>query len=247
MTGTAGPGPGPGHGLGLAVFPLGAALVAAVFAAMLTSRFARRRRPHEGVWAVALGMYAVASFAMFLGVIRGWPGPEFRAYWLFGAVLNVPFLFAGEVFLLARGNRRWPGLFVLALVALSVFAGVEVARAPLAGAELRRSLPLGRRAFAADGTPNLLAQLYSIPAYFLLLFGLVWSAWGMKGRPELKDRTMGTFGIAVGATIVAIGSGIGAAFHIVPLFSAGLAAGIVVMFLGFLRASRTQAPAPAAG
>ena len=28
----------------------------------------------------------------------------------------------------------------------------------------------------------------------------------MRGRPELKDRTAGTFGIAVGATIVAVGS-----------------------------------------
>jgi MFS family permease len=235
-----------GHGFGLALFPLGAALVAGVFAAMLTQRFAARHHPHEGVWAVALWMYAVASFAMFLGVVHGWTAGDFRAYWLFGAVLNVPFLFAGEVYLLARNNRLWPGVFVLALVGLAVYAGVEVFRAPIHPAELRQSLPLGRKVFGKDGLPNLLAQLYSIPAYFLLLFGLVWSAWGMKGKPQLKDRTLGTFGIAIGATIVAIGSGIGAAFHIVPLFSVALAAGILVMFLGFLRASRPHAPRPQA-
>jgi hypothetical protein len=48
----------------------------------------------------------------------------------------------------------------------------------------------------------------------------------------------GTFGIAMGATIVAIGSGIGAAFDVVPLFSVSLAAGIAVMFWGFIQATR---------
>jgi hypothetical protein len=54
----------------------------------------------------------------------------------------------------------------------------------------------------------------------------------------VRDRAAGMFGIALGATIVAIGSGVGAAYHVVPLFSVALAAGIAVMFWGFLRASR---------
>jgi hypothetical protein len=94
-----------------------------------------------------------------------------------------------------------------------------------------------------DGSlPYRLAQYYSLPAYFLLLGGLVWSALQMKGKPNLRDRTAGTFGIAAGATIVAVGSGIGAAFHVVPLFSVSLTAGIAVMFWGFLRVSRRSAP-----
>jgi hypothetical protein len=43
---------------------------------------------------------------------------------------------------------------------------------------------------------------------------------------------------------VAIGSGIGAAFHVVPLFSVALSAGVAAMFWGFLRAGR---PASLAG
>ena len=87
---------------GLAVFPLGAAVVATVFAWRLGARFARRRRAVEGHWTVALAMFAVASAAMFLGVARGWTAAEFRLYWLFGAVLNVPYLFLGELQLLIR-------------------------------------------------------------------------------------------------------------------------------------------------
>jgi hypothetical protein len=44
----------------------------------------------------------------------------------------------------------------------------------------------------------------------------------------------------VGATIVAIGSGVGAGFDVVPLFSVSLAAGVAVMYLGF---QLTQRPA----
>jgi hypothetical protein len=61
-------------------FPLAAALIALVFAASLVRQFASRRRPFQAVWAVALAMYAAASFAMFLGVLDGWTTGEYRVY-----------------------------------------------------------------------------------------------------------------------------------------------------------------------
>jgi hypothetical protein len=229
----------------LAVFPLAAALIAGVFSGRLLVRCLRNLRPHEAVWSLALAMYAVASFAMFLGVVGGWTTFEFRVSWLFGAVLNVPYLLVGEVYLLTP--RRQVGHAVLGIVAaLSVIAGLLVSRATVCGNQLVPALPLGRDVFLGDHTPNLLAQLYSIPAYFLLLFGLVWSGWQMKATPSLRPRAVGVFEIALGATIVAIGSGIGAAFHIVPLFSVALAAGVAVMFAGFLRTS-ARAPSPSPG
>ena len=228
---------------GLAVFPLGAAVVATVFAWRLGTRFARRRRAVEGHWTVALAMFAVASAAMFLGVARGWTAAEFRLYWLFGAVLNVPFLFLGELQLLIR--RRVVSIVgSVAIYALTVLAAVVIWRAPIHASALTDHLPLGKDVFGPGTGPHRLAQYYALPAYFLLLGGLVWSAARMGGDPQLRDRTVGTLGIAVGATLVAIGSGIGAAFHLVPLFSMSLAAGVAVMFAGFLRAGRPQrAPA----
>ncbi|MEA2520799.1 MAG: hypothetical protein QOI81_445, partial [Actinomycetota bacterium] len=78
----------------------------------------------------------------------------------------------------------------------------------------------------------------------ILVIGTLWSAWKMRGRPELKDRFTGTLWIALGATVIA---GFGSAFAAtgkLALFSVSLAAGIAIMFLGFLRASRQAAPAP---
>lgn len=228
---------GQGHGWALAVFPLLAGTIAGVFSLVLLVRFAQRRRPAEGAWSLALMMYAVASFAMYLGVANGWTVAEFKSYWLFGAILNVPFLFAGEAYLLAKRRVLAHALFA-ALVVLAILAAAVVVGARTNPRPLSASLPLGREVFGAGTTSHRLAQLYSIPAYFLLLAGLLWSASQMRGRPELRNRTAGTVLIAIGATVVAVGSGIGAAFDVVPLFSASLAAGIALMFWGFLQTGR---------
>ena len=232
-----------GHGWALAVFPLAAAALAAAFGWQLLRRFVARRRPHEGTWAVAMAMFAVASLAMFLGVVRGWQPADFRLYWLFGAVLNVPYLAQGELYLLIH-ERRWAHVVAAVLLVGTAFAAWKVMRAPLAQPALSNRLPLGKDVFGDNSAPYRLSQLYAFPAYFLLLGGCVWSAFRMKGNRALRDRTAGTLGIATGATLVAIGSGVGAGFHVVPLFSVSLAAGIAVMYWGFLRASRRRVAGP---
>jgi hypothetical protein len=227
-----------GHGWGLAIFPLIAGAIALAFATVLARRISHRWRWHEVAWSVAMVMFAAASIAMFLGVVGGWSAAEFRVYWLFGAVLNVPWLFGGEVYLLSP-RRSWAHAFLGALAVLSVLATVLVWDATVHSAELESSLPLGKDVFGPGTAPHRLAQYYSLPAYFLLLGGLVWSVMAMKGKPHLRHRAAGTFGIAMGATIVAIGSGVGAAFEVVPLFAVSLAGGMAAMFWGFLRASQS--------
>lgn len=227
------------------LFPLAAGVVALVFAGLLGRAFFVGRRPFQVVWAVALLMYAAASFALFLGVLDGWTETEFRVYWLFGAVLNVPWLFLGEVYLLAK--RRWiADALLIVMLFLTAFAVAKIRTATVVDAGvLSKDLPLGKDVFGAGSVPHRLAQYYAYPAYLLLVAACVWSAWGMRGRPELRDRFMGTLLIAIGATIVAIGSGVGAGLDVVPLFSISLLAGIAVMFWGFLRASRSR-PGPVA-
>jgi hypothetical protein len=219
------------------VFPLLAALVATAFAATLAARFARRRQASDGLWAIALGMYATASVAMFLGSLSSWTPAEFRVYWVLGATLTVPYLAQGELYLLAP-RRVADVLFVLLLLGTG-FAVARIGSAPVHTASFTEQLPLGREVFGAGTAAHRMPQLYSIPAYMVLLAGALWSAWRMRASADLRNRALGTLGIAAGATIVAIGSGFGAGFGLVPLFSASLAAGVTVMFLGFLRASHS--------
>jgi len=219
------------------VFPLVAAAVAFVFAALLVRQYVRRRRSYQLLWAIALLMYAAASLAVAIGALNGWSRLAFEVYWVFGAVLNVPFLAAGELQLLVR-NRG----IELALDVVLVFVvaySISVARGALYDAQaLAQQLPSGKHVFG-DGTPaHRLPQLISIPSYLVLVVGALWSAWRMRGRPGLKDRFFGTLLIAIGATIIAGFGSTFAALGDLPLFSVSLLAGIAVMFLGFLRASR---------
>jgi hypothetical protein len=220
--------------------PLIAAAVSLLFAVLLARQFVRRRRPHQAVWAVALLMYAGASLALFLGALSGWTAAEYRTYWLLGAVLNVPFLAQGELDLLI-GDRRVTTLLLVVLLFGTAYAAVTVLSADIAGAALREDLPSGREAFGDGSGALLLARLYSFPAYFVLVGGTLWSAWRMRGRPGLRDRFLGTLLIAVGATVVAAGAAFAAAGNL-PGFSITLAAGVGLMFWGFLRASIPTRP-----
>jgi hypothetical protein len=223
------------------LFPLVAAAVAFVFAALLVRQYAERRRPYQLLWAISLAMYGAASIAAVVGVLHGWSPFDYRVYWALGAVLNVPFLAAGELELLLR-NRAAHIAIDLVLVFLVAYTVGVLRNASLDAAALAERLPSGKDVFG-DGTPaHRLPQLISIPSYVILLAGALWSAWKMRASPELKDRFIGTLLIVVGASVVAGGATF-AAYGNLPGFCITLVVGIVVMFVGFLRASRPMRPA----
>jgi hypothetical protein len=218
-------------------FPLVAAVVAFVFAGLLGRQFASRRHGYQLVWAIALVMYGVASLAVAVGALNGWSELGFEVYWAFGAVLNVPFLAVGELELLVK-NRTVHVVLDLVLVFLTAYTISVLRGATLDPAVLAERLPSGKHVFGDGSAAHRLPQLISIPSYLILVGGACWSAWRMRGRPELRDRFLGTLLIAGGATLIA---GFGSAFAALgnlPGFSIALLAGISVMFLGFLRASR---------
>src|SRR4030081_582134 len=100
-------------------FPLRAALVSAISASLLGRQWIARRRPHQLAWTAALGMFTVATLASAHGVRLGWTPGLFRGYYPFGAMINVPFLAVGTVYLLAK--RRWAA-HVFAALALAAAA-----------------------------------------------------------------------------------------------------------------------------
>jgi len=221
------------------IFPLVAAGMAFVFSWLLLRQFIERRRPYQLLWALSLLMYAVASVAAVIGVLDHWTPFVFGLYWAVGAVLNVPFLAAGELQLLAR-NRTVDTVVYVVLIFLVAYVVAVLRHAHVDPSALSQRLPSGKHVFG-DGTPaHRLPQLISIPSFTLLLLGALWSAQKMRGRPELRDRFIGTLLIALGASVVAGGATFAAVGNL-PGFCITLVAGIVLMFAGFLRASRPVA------
>jgi hypothetical protein len=223
-------------------FPAVATIVALTFGVHLLVRSGRRRAWFEAVWGVALLMFAAASGALTLGVWDGWSTAEFRTYWLFGAVLNVPYLALGEVYLLTR--RPAVGHLVLViLLAATAYAAAEVRTAALDAEVLaNREFFSGREVMGEEAPARLLAMIYSYTGTAVLVLGILWSALGMRGRPELRGRFYGILLVAVGALIVAGGAAFAAAGNFVG-FSVTLALGVSVMYAGFLTATRPRAPA----
>ena len=226
------------------VFPLAAAAVAFAFAVSLGRRWLRSRRLHLAMWCIALAMYGAASLAVAAGVLFGWNEQLFELYWIFGAVLNVPFLAAGEVHLLGRG--RVLDLLVWVLLAFVCAYTIAVTRgAAIDPAALAQQLPSGKEVFGDGSDAHRLPQLISIPSFLILIAGAIWSAWRMRGRPELRHRFVGTLLVAAGATITAAAGSAFAAVGNLPAFSIALLAGVSVMYVGFVRASEPR-PAVAA-
>lgn len=223
------------------VLPIAAALIALAFAVHLLVRSGHRRSWHEAVWGVAMLMFAAASGALALGVADGWSSAEFRVYWLFGAVLNVPYLALGEVYLLVR--RRWVGHVALAiLLAATAWAAGEVRSAPLDTDVLRsEEFFAGREVLGEDAAARTLALVFSYTGTAVLVLGILWSAMAMRGRPDLRGPFNGTLLIALGALIVAGGAAFAAAGNFAG-FSLTLAVGISVMYWGFLTATRPVRP-----
>jgi hypothetical protein len=226
------------------VFPLLAALIALSFAGLLMRQWLARRRTYQAIWALALLMYAVACFEVFLGGLGGWTSGEFRVYWLLGAVLNVPFLALGELELLVKNKGVRTTMYMIT-VFVTAYAIARVRTAGIHTAALAEDLPSGKEVFGDGTAAHRLPQLISIPAYAVLVGGAVWSAMRMRGRIELRDRFMGTLLIALGATVIAGFGSAFAALGYLAAFTISLLVGIVIMFWGFLRASRrTPAPSP---
>jgi hypothetical protein len=224
------------------VFPLLAALIALSFAGLLMRQWFARRRTYQAIWAIALLMYAVACFEVFLGGLGGWTSGEFRVYWLLGAVLNVPFLALGELELLVKHKGVRTAMYVIT-VFVTAYAIARVRTAGIHSTALAEDLPSGKEVFG-DGTPaHRLPQLISIPAYAVLVGGAIWSAMKMRGRIDLRDRFVGTLLIALGATVIAGFGSAFAALGYLAAFTISLLVGIAIMFWGFLRASR-RTPAP---
>lgn len=219
------------------VFPLAAAIVSGSFSLLLARQFTARRRPNLLAWSVALGMFSLASAAAAFGGLFGWSPITFRTYYLFGAVLNVPALALGTLYLLAP--RRVADGAALVLVAATTAAALIVFNAELVVAGLDNGgIPRGSEVLSED--VRLLSRYFSITGFLIVVGGALWSAARLArgGQPNLKRLAMANLLIALGTTVVAVASEVArissSAFDDL-LFAVGLFVGVTVMFVGFLK------------
>jgi hypothetical protein len=220
----------------------GATVVAAAFTVAIGDRWAARRRPHELAWTISLALFTIASAALWLGVSTGWTSGSFRMFYLFGAILNVPWLALGSVLLLNRGRHAQPLLLGFGLVS-SFIAGLLWV-IPLNESVPAEDLPEGRKVFTV--LPRVLAAAGSGVAATVIIALALWSAWRLL-RGKRSAATVGpvsTRRLAVGNIVIALGTLILSASGTIAgrlgktqAFALTLALGIAVLFCGFLLAT----------
>ena len=223
----------------------GATCVAAAFALILLDRWQRRRRPYDQAWAISLALFGIGTGALWWGFARGWSADSFRVFFLAGAILNVPWLALGTVYLLAGRHvgdrtRAW-------LVGLSGLAIGVIWVAPIKGAVPSGGLPQGKEHFGP--LPRVLAAVGSGVAAMVIIGGAIWSAWRMwrarstsmpSGSASSPTRPNGAFGnvvIAVGTLMLASAGTLNARLGAARAFAVTTLVGIVVLFGGFVLTS----------
>jgi hypothetical protein len=226
-----------------------ATAVATLFAEATFKRWRQGRRPHEAAWTVALALFALASAALATGASTGWDRGVFRVFYLLGAVLNVPWLALGTVFLLygERAGRRVRAV----LVFVSGLAVGVLLTAPMTGDVAgSATIPVGKEVFGVF--PRVLAAVGSGLGALVVFGGAAWSAVrfarAARGRapaPRAGGPSPGRMAaanalIALGTLVLSGGGTLQGVLGHDEAFTLSLAGGITVIYAGFLVAARPQ-------
>ncbi len=223
--------------MGRIAVSVAAALVALAFACSTFERWLARRRRHELAWSGALALFVVAAAALAAGAGIGWDGPVFRVFYLFGAILNVPFLALGTVYLL--GGTRVGDRVALGLGLAGAFAVGVVVTAPFTAPIPRHTLVQGSHVLGV--LPRVLAGVSSAGGALVILAGAAWSIVRQRRARAVVSNGL----IALGTLVLGASGVFNSVFDAMSAFAVALLVGITVIFAGFLVA--TTAPSPPAG
>jgi hypothetical protein len=210
-----------------------ATVLASLFAMATGQRAAAGRGPHQQAWTVALVLFALASAALAVGVSTGWDDGTYRVFYLAGAVLSVPWLALGTVFLLLGGalGRRTRGF----LVFFSGLAVGVVLSAPMTAVH-GTGIPVGKDVFTT-AAPRILAGIGSGVGATVLIVGAVYSAVRLLASREVpgRGRLAAANGLIAAGTLVLSSGGLIQGFvgHD-EAFAISLATGIAIVYAGFL-------------
>jgi hypothetical protein len=213
-----------------------ATAVATLFAQATLVRYTRDHRPQDRAWTISLALFALASAALATGVSTGWDDATFRIFYLLGAVVTVPWLALGTLYLLLgreRGRRvEWGVVFFSGLAAGTVFA------APLDGPVGGTAIPVGSEVFGA--LPRALAGIGSgLGAVVIIAGALVSAARFARARsvPGNGRRAGANVLIALGTLVLSSGGLLQGIAGKDEAFVISLASGITIIYAGFLVAS----------
>ena len=185
--------------------------------------------------------FAAASAALALGASTGWDPGTYRVFYSGGAILSVPWLALGTVFLLFGGKAgRITRVVLVFFSGLATGVIFTATLEPITGTEI----PVGKDTFVTAG-PRVLAAVASGLGATVVIVGAVYSA----VRLLADHTTPGRGRLATANGLVALGTLVLASGGLVQgfvghdeAFALTLATGIAVIYGGFLVADGVRRP-----
>jgi hypothetical protein len=227
-----------------------ASLLSFAFALVVAARWMRRHRPSFAFWTLGLLVFAVAAAAQSLGETQGFEQHVllFRLFYLMGGDLGVIYLALGTLYLLVP--LRVANISALTLAALTAVVAVDAFVAPVDAASLATPCGLFGGAFAPVAPVALAAVVFNIVGTVAFAGGAAWSGWRFLRERVHLDRIVCNILLTAGALVIAAGfsaAKISNATGHCTLSSLDYlggyeAAGMAVMFAGFLSVGRLRLP-----
>ena len=223
-----------------------AAAVALAFAMLTFERWLVRRRAYELAWSISLFLFVGGAAGLAWGSATGWTSMSFRLFYACGAVLNVPFLAAGQL-QLQLGPRR--GARVMATTALlGAFSAGVVLVAPFTSPLPSDRLPQGSEVFGP--LPRVLAAVGSGVGATIVFVGTAVGAVAIQRArrrgavvPDAARKTLGLALLAVGTVVLSLSGTLNSVLGEMKAFSVTLTLGVTILFAGFLLSSLPSRPA----
>jgi hypothetical protein len=236
---------------------IGAMLTAAAFSGLVLERYLLKRRPQDLAWTISLALFALGAGSLAWGSATGWSSPSFRIYYACGAIVNVPFLAAGQLYLLVK--RRTADRIFRAICLLGTFAFGLVFAEPFRSSLPSEGIPQGKLVFGPG--PRILAAVGSGVSALVVFIGTILGAVSLlKSRrvqrarrlpaanplptdtqtvsaPLPIRRVVGLGLLSLGVAILSLSGTLNARFGEMRAFAITLVIGVVTLFAGFVLSS----------
>ena len=214
---------------------LAAALVATVFTFDLWRDWRARPRPHVAAYAAGVTLFAIATWCLFWGVTFGWTGASYRLFFLFGAVLNIPLLALGSMFLVV--GKKSGHVMTIAIGALTAIATTLTLTVPFIN-----ELPAGgipHDMFATGFGPRLFAIIGAATASLILIVLGVVSVFRFWRRDR---RIVSGNALIITGVLAAAWGGTGLALGEASGFALSLLLAVTLIWAGYRVASGRRSP-----
>ncbi len=184
-------------------------------------------------------MFALAVWALLSAQVWGWQGFNYRVFFLFGGVLNIPFLALGSVFLSV--GRRAGHVMTVCLFGYSAMAVTLVTTTPFQHALPETGIPSDIFPSIAEAGfgPRLMAAVAGGLGSVILITAALWGAF--RFRKSNPKRAAANLVITGGVMAAAVGGTLLGFLDEDAAFSISLLAAATLIWWGYrLAAGRTS-------